>query len=293
MKTVRKTITATVVTAVLLGASSIASANGAAAPPMAPYIYDDGPANPILNMTNMREVEKVAYSLGEALMQTTEAYVYVNGCKEFTRPVEIYSAPEFNDNDLTVGETLGMVLEATITPEVIHFGQQIDVALDLMYPAFLNGYPVDDVTGRYRYNLTNNLMVNKNTIIKLKGQRGGIDKYLSTVIKDFYHGGTFDDSNDYYVMYDWGLQSLSKSGYPVNKWWQKSKSVRDNGVAACFVLQKDRLVGAGKCRITLATTGFSQPGLFWQDGSLTVEPVAPNAPSEALMNCMGPYENQP
>jgi hypothetical protein len=86
-------------------------------------------------------------------------------------------------------------------------------------------------------------------------------------------------------MYDYGLQSLSKFGYPVNKWWQKSKSVRDNGQQGCFVLQKDRLVGAGQCRITLATTGVSQPGLFWQSGTLSVQNVSPSHTDAALDSC--------
>ena len=130
-------------------------------------------------------------------------------------------------------------------------------------------------------------MVNERTAIQVKGQLRGFDQYYSSVIKDFFHGNTYDEFGDFYVMYDYGLQSLSKFGYPVNKWWQKSKSVRDNGQQGCFVLQKDRLVGAGQCRITLATTGVSQPGLFWQSGTLSVQNVSPgsSSPSDPINTC--------
>ena len=273
-------ITKNSTTAVLLGAASLANA---ADPVPVPGIYATGPAAPILNMTDMRDTERVAYSLGEAAMQTTEAYVYVNGCKELETDVLIYSHPASGLNFLRDNSFGGIELNATLNNPIAGFGQHIDVALAA--PATLFGHPVAAVSGRYSYSSRNNLMVNEKTGIEIKGQLRGNDHYYSSVIKDFFHGNTYDEFGDFYVMYDYGLQSLSKFGYPVNKWWQKSKSVRDNGQQGCFVLQKDRLVGAGQCRITLATTGLSQPGLFWQDGTLKVSPVNPSAPDSALEGC--------
>ena len=275
----KTTITTLAATAVLFSVTSLASAN----PVNAPGIYDGGPASPILNMTDMRDTERAAYSLGEAFMQTTEAYVYVKGCQELEVPVTIYSHPASNTNFLVDNSFGGIELKADLQAPIAGFGQHIDVNLN--GPAILFGHPVADVRGRYSYSSKNNLMVNEKTGIEIKGQLRGNDHYYSSVIKDFFHGNTYDEFGDFYVMYDYGLQSLSKFGYPVNKWWQKSKSVRDNGQQGCFVLQKDRLVGAGQCRITLATTGLSQPGLFWQDGTLKVSPVNPSAPDSALEGC--------
>lgn len=277
MKTKITTIAAS---AVLFSVASIASAEVV----HQPSIYDAGPASPRLNMTDMRDTERAAYSLGEAAMQATESLVYVKGCEEFSVPVEIYSHPASGEHFI-LDETFGGIqLDATLNAPVAGFGQHIDVAQTAL--AILNGTQVQNVRGRYSYSNKNNLMVNERTAIEVKGQLRGFDQYYSSVIKDFFHGNTYDANGDFYVMYDYGLQSLSKFSYPVNKWWQKSKSVRDNGQQGCFVLQKDRLVGAGQCRITLATTGVSQPGLFWQTGTLSVENVSPSTASAALDSCI-------
>jgi len=270
----KTTITTLAATAVLFSVTSLASAEVV----NAPDIYDGGPASPRLNMTDMRDTERAAYSLGEAIMQTTESLIYVKGCEEFSVPVEIYSHPASDDNFIADGTFGGIELRATLQAPIAGFGQHIDVAQ--VAPAILHGTQVQNVSGRYSYSSKNNLMVNERTGIEVKGQLRGFDQYYSSVIKDFFHGNTYDAFGDFYVMYDYGLQSLSKFGYPVNKWWQKSKSVRDNGQQGCFVLQKDRLVGAGQCRITVATTGVSQPGLFWQTGTLSVENVSPSHSSD-------------
>jgi hypothetical protein len=110
------------------------------------------------------------------------------------------------------------------------------------------------------------------------------DQFYSTAIKDFYYGNTYSAGKPQ-LIYDYGLQSLSKSGYPVNKWWQKSVSVRDDGQPGCAVFQKDRLVGSSECRIVLSTTGYNQDGLFWQNGKLSVQRVKPGAKSPELSSC--------
>jgi len=267
----------TTAAAVLLGISTLASAN----PPGAPAIYNNGPAAPLLNMTNMRDTERAAFALYEGLMQATEALVYVKGCTPFSAPVSAY-VDGHTYNQLEVDTFSGVRLNATLQAPVAGFGQHIDV--HQAAAGILNNVAVDGLRGRYTYNHLNNLMVNERTSFNVAGQNGRPDAFYSAAIKDFYHGNTYGPGQ-FYEIYDYGLQVLSKSGYPVNKWWQKSKAVRDNGQQGCTVFQKDRLVGVGACRITLSTVGYSQPGLFWQDGYLTVSQVTPSAPDTELNSC--------
>ncbi len=274
-----KTKITTLSAAILVGISSIASAN----PPPVPTIYNNGPAAPILNMTNMRDAEKAAFALNEAMLQATESLIYVKGCSEFTVPIEVYSHPGSNTHyiaDTTFG---GIELTALPRTAIAGFGQNIDISQPVQ--GILNGTPVRNVRGRYTFNSKNNMMVGEKTGIQVKGQNRSFDQFYSTVIKDFYHDNTFDALGDFYVISDYGLQSLSKFGYPVNKWWQKSKAVRDDGQQGCTVFQKDRLVGTSACRITLATKGVSQPDLFWQTGTLHVQPIKPNVNETELNSC--------
>jgi hypothetical protein len=271
MKTKMTTLSA----AVLLGISSLASAT---TPPPVPGIYAKGPAEPRLNMTNMRDAEKAAFALNEAMLQAAESVIYVKGCSEFTVPVEVYSYPGSNTHYIEDQSYGGIELTATPLAAVNGFGQSFDV--NQATQGILNGTPVQGVKGRYTYNSVNNMMVGEKTGIQVKGQNKAFDQFYSTVIKDFYHGGTYDQNGDVYEIIDYGIQSLSKFGYPVNKWWQQSKTVRDDGQQGCTVFQKDRLVGTGACRITLSTKGLSQPDLFWQTGTLKVSKVLPGAASE-------------
>ena len=100
------------------------------------------------------------------------------------------------------------------------------------------------------------------------------------MIKDFYRGSLNNASPEYYNIYDWGLQSLDKLGYPVNKYWQRSKSHRDDGTIGRTVFVKDRLVGPTSCRIIIDTTGFNNQDFFQQTGKLKIQTngVTPGAP---------------
>lgn len=280
-----KTKITTTTAAVLLGMSSLASAN----PPAVPSIYNNGPAAPILNMTDMRDVEKAAFALNEALMQATEGLVYAKGtCANFSIPIEVYSHPNSNVHYIQGTGPLGTIrLDATVQPKVAGFGQNYDV--DQAVQGTINGTPVQGLKGRYTYNHLANMMVGEKTAVQVKSQtvRNGnsFDQFYSSVIKDFYHGNTYDANGDFYEIFDYGLQSLSKNGYPVNKWWQKSKAVRDNGDQGCTVFQKDRLVGSSECRIVISTAGYSQEDLFWQTGTLSVQKVKPNINETELNAC--------
>ncbi len=272
-----KKITAVVATA-LLGISSVASADA----PAAPSIYDNGPASARLNMTDMRETEKMAFSLYEALMQSKEAQIYVGGCTPSSATFTAYI--DENENDLIVAETNGLKLVSDAKNPLPGFGQNIDVMQPSNSKNLLNGKSIINLKGRYTYNNKNNLMVNERTSLEATGQRGRADKFRSSVIKDFYRGDTFG-GGDFYEIFDYGLQVLSKNGYPVNKYWQRSKAIRDNGDQGCTVFVKDRLVGTTACRITVSTVGYSQPDYFHQTGTIEVERVNPDTVSSKMNSC--------
>jgi hypothetical protein len=143
-------------TAVLLGIASLANAE----PVSAPKIYDNGPASPLLNTTDMRVDEKAAFAMMEAMMQTTESYIYAKtGCPTLSVDVEVYSHSGSNTHfieDKTYG---GIRLEATPQPAVNGYGQ----AFNVNQPAagVLNGTKVRRAKGMYLFNNKNNMMIKK------------------------------------------------------------------------------------------------------------------------------------
>ena len=146
------------------------------------------------------------------------------------------------------------------------------------------------------YNSANNMMVGQMAVDTL-GINGQLNSFTGYVIKDFYQGEDNrepggDDiligDSDLFLIIDWGLQSLSKEGYPVEKYWQRSKVRRSDGGQGQTVFVKDRLVGVTPCRITVSLAGLNGPSLFQQSGKLIIEYVAPAAGSAELDAVVSP-----
>jgi len=291
-----KTLTAGILVVLAGAANAFTPPN----PPEADSVYAGGPASPLLNTTNLSVAERSAFALLEAVMQIAEAKIYATSCAAGQWNLEVYADGSLNNplntifNQATVTTAGGssapqFSLGAIISPAVVNRGQQVTVGLQA--PGVLGGTSILAYRGTHVFNNLNNMMVNSNASITLTGANGTPDTYQGSVIKDFFKGATSPTNPDgsfnkeYYNIYDWGLQSVSKLGYPVNKYWQRSKVHRDNGVNGRTVWVKDRLVGVNSCRITIDTNGYNdQSPLFWQGnplvgpGSLTIEPVAPGAP---------------
>jgi len=129
-------------TAILVGISSLANAN----PVPVPEIYNKGPAEPILNTTDMRVEEKTAFAMMEAMMQTTESYIYAaTNCPSLSVDVEVYSSTEYNNHFIEDNLYGGVRLTATPKDAVFHYGQAIDVKQaykDSQTEARWNGRPI-------------------------------------------------------------------------------------------------------------------------------------------------------
>jgi hypothetical protein len=248
-------------------------------PPTVADIYAWGPSSPLVASTDMSDAERSAYANYEALMQIAEARIHASSCSDSvgTFPVTAYSdgaqgmyGPYTNfATVLSPGGVGSLKVAAWISPEKVGFGQQINVKQ--VDGGSLKGKAVSGYDAYVAYNSVNNMM-DSNMSVSVASINGKLDKYYGKVIKDFYMGDkNGGPSYDPYNIYDWGLQSLDKLGYPVNKWWQRSKSHRDDGTIGRTVFVKDRLVGATSCRIILDTTGFNNQDYFSQSGNLIIQ----------------------
>jgi len=280
---------------ILAGLSATANA---VSPPSPPPQYGPGPQAPLLNTTNLSAAERTAFALYEGVLKVTEAKIHATSCAAATFNIEVYTDGSLNSNtphngpnsiynQVKVTSSGGsnapqFALNADVKPVATGKGQQIQVRL--ANQGFLGSTKVSQFDATYAFNNLNNMLVTNNLTIGVVGINGGIpDVYTGNLIKDFYHGATDSNLPEYYNIYDWGLQSISKLGYPVNKWWQRSKTHRDDGVQGRTVWVKDRLVGASSCRIVIDTNGYNNQNIFWQggqigDGTLTISPAKPSDP---------------
>lgn len=271
--------------AILVGMSATAM-SATANPPSAPAIYNGGPTSPLVNSTDLSLAERTAYANYEAVLQIVEAWVYATSA---AKAAGTYSISAFSDgsignpanNFVTVlsnGSTLSVASTSQAPDTTANRGQLITVNGD----GKLTKTGVSGYQGNFAYNGENNLLDGTSTVAVV-GINGRPDQYYGEVIKDFYRGSLSTSDSDYYNIFDWGLQTLDKLGYPVNKYWQQSKSHRDDGSNGRTVFVKDRLVGATPVRIIIDTSGYNNQDFFSQSGTLTIQTgVLPGAPVAAF-----------
>ena len=248
--------------------STMAGAN----PPDAPGVYTLGPMSPAINTTNLSAQERAAFALLEGILQSVEGKIHAAGCVALTLPLKVYSDAL---TDPVVGNAkLGtapadMTLVATGVAPTFR-GQIINVAQN---PAagYVGNTPVTDYTSNMVFNSANNMMVGAMTQVNVMSINWVPNQFTGYVIKDFYMGTTA--GGDAHIVYDWGLQSLSKEGYPVEKYWQRSKTRRSDGGNGQTAFVKDRLVGVVPCRIAISLSGLNQFGIFQQTGTVSIQPA--------------------
>ena len=293
--------------AAAVAVASVSTMAGAAVP-TAPSVYNTGPMSPAVNTTNLSEQERIAFALLEGMMQASEAYVHANGCpaNKLTIPLSAYAdalgAPAVllpftgNVGVATLGSAPNIfILRAKADNSNNFRGQIIDVAQATLVlnpfndplPQYINGKATANFVNKMTYNSANNMMVGDMSVDTMS-INGSLNSFKGLVIKDFYKGedksGTTNNQldNELFLIIDWGLQSLSKYDYPVEKYWQRSKTRRSDGGNGQTVFVKDRLVGVTPCRITVALSGSNGPSIFNQAGSLSIESVTPSTTSTEL-----------
>ena len=261
--------------------STMAGAN----PPDAPGVYTLGPMSPAINTTNLSAQERAAFALLEGILQSVEGKIHAAGCVALTLPLKVYSDalidPVAGNAKLGTAPA-DMTLVATGVAPTFR-GQIINVT---QAPAagYIGNTPVTDYASNMVFNSANNMMVGAMTQVNVMSINWVPNQFTGYVIKDFYMGNDKNVPSDAHIVYDWGLQSLSKEGYPVEKYWQRSKTRRSDGGNGQTAFVKDRLVGVVPCRIAIALSGLNQFGIFQQTGTLSIQPVAPAAATPEIDN---------
>jgi hypothetical protein len=278
---------------ILVGISSAASALPIPTTLTPPTEYNTGPLSPGANVTDMSSSEEAAFALFEGVLQVTEAKIHADqrtgSCGVFSVPVSINtnsSTDGSSSGTISVGGSQGVKLTAFVQPASLQGRGQ---AVTVSGSGNINGITIPNYNANYVYNAADDLLVStfSNTLVI---ENGSVIQYSGSVIKDFLPGDQ-SDPIDAYNIYDWGLQAVSKLGYPVEKWWQRSISHRNDGTNGRTVFVKDRLVGDSPCRIVLETNGTNDRTVFIEGGGstpgynygrLTVSHDKPGAPVLAV-----------
>jgi len=281
-----------------LTAAILVAISGAALaefPTDVPARYLPGPLSPDVDKTNLSAAEKAAYSLYEGALQTTEGVINATSCNEFTGTIKVFANGKTTTNSTPNPAAINYAkitssggdfrLDATVSPVQPLRGQKVKVTQT--GSGLLDLIPVDLYDSTFIYNSANNILVANSAAWSVEGSNGVLDEYKGAVIKDFYRGNLsvkptdktsltyFADLSEYNTIYDWGVQSVTKANYPLEKYWQRSKSRRSDGAIGRTVFVKDRLVGEDSCRIIIDTAGTNSASTFQQEGYVQVLQVTP------------------
>lgn len=262
-------------TALLAGLTSIALAD----PMPPPTIYDQGPASPLVASTDISAAERAAYALLKGVMQMAEVRIASTSCSlsSGSSDVSIFSDGSNNNPDYNIVTVVShgsiFTLRATSQPFDSFRGQQLIV--NQKGAGGLNQVSMINYHAFVSYNAQGTVM-EMDSSIQIMGNSGRFNTINGKVIKDF--NLVTDTSTALPYIFDWGVQSLSKQGFPIHQYWQRSKIIRDDGVAGRSVFVKDRTTGPTSCRIVIDTHDYNNQDFFLQTGTLTISTTPPGSP---------------
>ena len=261
--------------ALLAGFTAIARAD----PMPPPAIYNQGPASPLVASTDISAAERAAYALLEGVMQMAEVRISTTSCSLSSGTSEIYifsdgsnNKPDYNIVTVVSPGSI-FTLRATSQPFDSFKGQQIIVNQKGI--GGLNQVPILNYHAYVSYNAKGTVM-EMDSSIQVMGNSGRFNTINGKVIKDF--NLVNDTSTGLPYIFDWGVQSISKQGFPIHQYWQRSKVIRDDSVAGRTVFVKDRTSGPTSCRIVLDTHDYNNQDFFYQTGTLNISTSTPGSP---------------
>jgi hypothetical protein len=290
--------------AILMGCTFAVSATTFTPIPV-PAPYDSGPLD-ASSAPGLFVPEKAAYVALEGALQEAEGRIYSSTCGNASGTWQINVVADQDGNGFVDVNSFGGDNQFSLTVEP---GRKIGPPVGSSWHVFsapgsnnrLAGVPLPSYNGTAYYNASGQMMT-LGSKFDVGAVTGHNDNLTGGVIKDFFkrtpdprkcsvslRDRTYCGDPASPVIYDWGLQFVSKNYVPQDKWWQRSASRRSNGEFAYTKFVKDRLyagkhasskVDTGMCNITIlmdGTQGAGQndQGSFDQTGTLTISRTKP------------------
>ncbi len=287
--------------AILMGTAFTVNAYGAN-PPAPPAPYGSGPLTSPHLAPNLFKSEKSAFAGLEGAMQEAEAVIYQGGCAAAAG-----KSGKTWDISASVDQSGTGSIEVS-SNGVLQFFLDVKERLPAPTPAYLggtvftikgnssnvfNGSKLPAYDGFAYYSKTGQMMT-LGASFQVGNVNNNYDYLKGGVIKDFYKlnnpataaqskcgscgGGGETPTGPIPIIYDWGLQYVSKNYVPQDKWWQRSWANRSDNSDGTTVFVKDRLFSAkgdGVCKIRIDMIGNNDASSFEQEGTLTISKVAP------------------
>ena len=226
-------------------------------PPPAPVITAAGVA------PSLFPSEQGAFKLMEAAAQIIESNIVQNGCVTKDYPIVVNTdydgsgSAVLGNGDPANNVSLNVLLKSASTANgraysVNANGQLAGLAVAL-----------NDTSGG-SFNIGSSIQEMSNNWTLVSPQTGLSDKFTGTIIKDYKRltaldpiPAGFDDAGvPVNTVLDYGYQQVTKNGYVKAKYWQQSRTWRDDGVNSGTYWAKTRVAPTNGCTIEFKLEGY-------------------------------------
>ncbi len=217
----------------------------------APSLFEKGPA--AMTAINLKTEELTSLMLLDSAIDLAKSAALATGCEsvEGDYSIEVSADGAINKPETNVikivspGKTEPLILNA-IAEEPDSFHGQV-FTIHQAKISKLKETLISEFSGSAHINRELTLLSIQGSAIVL-GQNNTPSPYLNLRLKHFYEEPK--SVNNQYLS-GWGFASLSKEGFPVNKFWVRSKALKTDGQLKRVVLQEDLLIGFSACRIVI------------------------------------------
>jgi len=226
-------------------------------PPPAPVITAAGVA------PSLFPSEQGAFKLMEAAAQIVESNIVQNGCVTKDYPIVVNTDYDGSGSAVLGGAdpkntvNLNVLLKSASTANGRAYTVNADGQIAGLAVA-LNG------TSGGSFNIGSSIQEMSNNWTLVSPQTGLSDKFTGTIIKDYKRltaldpipAGFTDAGVPVSTVLDYGYQQVTKNGYVKAKYWQQSRTWRDDGVNSGTYWAKTRVAPTNGCTIEFKLEGY-------------------------------------
>ena len=226
-------------------------------PPPAPVITAAGVA------PSLFPSEQGAFKLMEAAAQIIESNIVQNGCVTKDLPIVVNTTYDgsgsavLGNGDPKNNVSLNVLLKSSSVANGRAYSVNANGQLAGLAVA-LNG------TSGGSFNIGSSIQEMSNNWTLVSPQTGLSDKFTGTIIKDYKRltaldpipAGFTDAGVPVSTVLDYGYQQVTKNGYVKAKYWQQSRTWRDDGVNSGTYWAKTRVAPTNGCTIEFKLEGY-------------------------------------
>jgi len=235
--------------------------------------------------------EQGAFKALEVATQIVESSIVQRGCLNASYPFEVHTIFDGSGN-ATLGAAPHQVnLAVTLGGTNNNAGRWYNVTGG----GILNGnnsstLTIADINGKGSFNIGSTIQELSTSFTATSPVTTTADRFYGTIIKDYWRladlvaipSGFDDAGTPVSTVVDYGYQQITKNNYVRAKYWQQSRTWRENGVNAGTYWLKTRVTPSNNCAIEVHLEGYGVTPAdsiegFNEKGTLVVKtsPVGP------------------